>query len=758
MRLTVRTLLAWLDGLLPSEEHTQLGEKVSASHMASMLAERIRVAVTRPAIAAPAPNARGLADDANSAAEFLDNTLSVDQIEAFERICIDSDMHLAEVAACHAMLAEIVRNPEVSLTAECVERLKKLVRDRLVREPIDHGAGRRSPPEFDGPHESRETARAWRAALGTADDPEPHDTVLIDAPTGTDARVDTADGRPSGRARGPSRAAWWSAAVALTLLLTLVGVLGWSIFKGLKVGGRRPAAVEVAVNAVERPDAQDAPPAATPADAAATDLTEAAAPQPPAGDDAIADGDPPPAMRTADDDAPAPVAAADAAAPPTAVAASTRGPTSADASPRTEPSAPASRDAPVRPGGVDARPAPEPVDGECVVGSGTLLRLVKGEGAAEWRYAAPETTVQVGEELLVPPWSEATITVRGVKVRLLAQTSAVLQVGRDGTPRADVLYGRAVIGGGADSRLGITTGGIAGVIVADATARVAVEAGADGAGAGDANAALAAARGFITAGQRPFLWQPVAPDGSVLPDSRPLQIAAGSAVAWGDGRAGVLTGVSQPAWLEAEGFTDGIYPERFSKSASGALAAKLAEDRPLLLSLKELAEDRSRVENRMIAAATLALVGDSDELVELLAADSSNRKNLTEQMWLTLERLAVPAALARGGEAAAGLHQSFIDRGPEDRGERLWAMARGFSDAELEAGADGILVESLEDPHLIVRRYAFKTLCDIAQPNDVDRLRYRPDGLADLRGKGVAWWKDQLTRGLIRRRAAPPVQ
>ena len=46
MRLTLRTLLAWLDGVLPAEEQRELGEKVAAHQVATHLADRIR----RPAI------------------------------------------------------------------------------------------------------------------------------------------------------------------------------------------------------------------------------------------------------------------------------------------------------------------------------------------------------------------------------------------------------------------------------------------------------------------------------------------------------------------------------------------------------------------------------------------------------------------------------------------------------------------------------------------------------------------------------------
>jgi len=40
------------------------------------------------------------------------------------------------------------------------------------------------------------------------------------------------------------------------------------------------------------------------------------------------------------------------------------------------------------------------------------------------------------------------------------------------------------------------------------------------------------------------------------------------------------------------------------------------------------------------------------------------------------------------------------------------------------------------------------------RPAGVDRLRYRPDGLPELRREGAAWWRGQLQKGLIRRPGA----
>ncbi|MFM8702283.1 MAG: hypothetical protein ACKOHG_00125, partial [Planctomycetia bacterium] len=105
----------------------------------------------------------------------------------------------------------------------------------------------------------------------------------------------------------------------------------------------------------------------------------------------------------------------------------------------------------------------------------------------------------------------------------------------------------------------------------------------------------------------------------------------------------------------------------------------------------------------------------------------------------------------RGGTPAPRLYESFANRGPHGKADVLWALARGVTDEDLVAGADRAIVDALDDPSLMVRRYAIKALVDITRPSAVDRARYRPDGLADMRREGVGWWRNQLERGLIRR-------
>jgi len=114
MRLTLRTLLGWVDGILPFEEQRLIGQMVAGSKVATRVAERIREGAACGSIDVPLSGGPAVADDPNRVAEYLDNTLLSEHLEAFERFCIESRPHLAEVATCHRILAEMSRTPKLA--------------------------------------------------------------------------------------------------------------------------------------------------------------------------------------------------------------------------------------------------------------------------------------------------------------------------------------------------------------------------------------------------------------------------------------------------------------------------------------------------------------------------------------------------------------------------------------------------------------------------------------------------------------------
>ncbi len=115
MRLTLRTLLAYLDNTLEPMDAETLREKIAESGFAGQLVQRIRSNLTNPALSAPAPDAVAPVEEANVIAEYLDSTLSAEQISEIERACLESDQQLAEAAACHQILTLVLgKSAEVS--------------------------------------------------------------------------------------------------------------------------------------------------------------------------------------------------------------------------------------------------------------------------------------------------------------------------------------------------------------------------------------------------------------------------------------------------------------------------------------------------------------------------------------------------------------------------------------------------------------------------------------------------------------------
>lgn len=111
MRLTLRTLLAYLDDVLDPSDKEELAKKIESSDFAEDLVHRTRDTVRRLRLSAPQVVGTGMGLDPNSVAEYLDNVMPPDQVGDYERICLESDVHLAEAAACHHVLTMVLGQP-----------------------------------------------------------------------------------------------------------------------------------------------------------------------------------------------------------------------------------------------------------------------------------------------------------------------------------------------------------------------------------------------------------------------------------------------------------------------------------------------------------------------------------------------------------------------------------------------------------------------------------------------------------------------
>jgi hypothetical protein len=111
LRLTLRTLLAYLDDTLEAAQAKDIGQKVAESEFAQETVERIKKVTRRRRLSAPPIEADDHSLDPNTIAEYLDNVLPADQVAELEQAALDNDVRLAEVAACHQILTLVLGEP-----------------------------------------------------------------------------------------------------------------------------------------------------------------------------------------------------------------------------------------------------------------------------------------------------------------------------------------------------------------------------------------------------------------------------------------------------------------------------------------------------------------------------------------------------------------------------------------------------------------------------------------------------------------------
>ncbi len=127
MRLTLRTLLAYLDDTLEPAQAKVIGQKVAESDTAQELIARIKQVTRRRRLTTPPESGPGSKIDANTIAEYIDNALAPEQMAEVEQIFLASDVHLAEVAACHQILTLVLGEPS-DVPAAAKQRMYGLVK------------------------------------------------------------------------------------------------------------------------------------------------------------------------------------------------------------------------------------------------------------------------------------------------------------------------------------------------------------------------------------------------------------------------------------------------------------------------------------------------------------------------------------------------------------------------------------------------------------------------------------------------------
>ncbi len=146
MRLTLRTLLAWLDDTLPAGEVRQIGKQVAESPFAQELVDRTYRVTRQRRLLVPSTTGPE-ATDPNVVSAYLDNELPPEEVAEYEKKCLTSDVNLAEVASVHQILSLIGQKAKVPLDAK--GRMYRLVKGRESANALEavRRPSRPAPPE-----------------------------------------------------------------------------------------------------------------------------------------------------------------------------------------------------------------------------------------------------------------------------------------------------------------------------------------------------------------------------------------------------------------------------------------------------------------------------------------------------------------------------------------------------------------------------------------------------------------------------------
>lgn len=107
MKLTLRTLIAFLDGTIDEDSAAELRKKIKETPPIQDLIKRIRDVVAQAQLPAPKPMGRGPESNPNYPSEYLDGTLDVEKVAEYEKLLLGSDPLLAEIAEVHQILANL---------------------------------------------------------------------------------------------------------------------------------------------------------------------------------------------------------------------------------------------------------------------------------------------------------------------------------------------------------------------------------------------------------------------------------------------------------------------------------------------------------------------------------------------------------------------------------------------------------------------------------------------------------------------------
>ena len=748
MRLTLRTMLAYLDDVLSEPDAEELGNKIERSDFASGLVHKIRNSIGQLRLSSPDLLGHDLMDDPNTVAEFIDSALPPDKEQDFEKVCLQSDKHLAEVASCHQILALVLGTPA---------RVEPPLRERVYRTA---GASFRS-----------ETAVPVEPASAPGGEPIRRVDQVAAATSQLDSDVDAdimplsrtaAGSQPDFERIGAGRTLWpIGVAVLVGFLLTaglliamgpldgnhpLAGLLGLRP-KGRAVAQQDPATLvqpatdkPTSVPPVDMPDRGDqwvSPPALVEPDSAPVDPkldgTSAGQPLAPQGNEPANDtfeaGTPstdtpfvppaliPPAPDLVESDVDTSRDAGDSpATPPFDPESSAAGTAAAE---------PADLDS-LAPQTADDVPEPEVIADVGRFFSENEL-LVFWDDQSGWMRLPSRSALVVGQRLRSLPTyrPQLLLAQSSVQVSLRGRSELTFETPMDRlTPVISLPYGQLLmnaIGQGA-SRVAIRSGERLLVIefaepdteIAVLTKRVLLP-GSDP----QSEPPHHLIQIWVTLGMA-----------RIDEDGATQEVAAGNQYGLADDHAPQLMVFTElPEWVYSR-------IDEVDRDAAAELETLLPVGRDLTLSLSENAAAR-RTDVRLLSSRCLAALNDFEAAVALFSEADKRYQFAWPALFGELQ-----AAVARGPQTADDVYKTFEKLYGGDAG-KLYRMLLGYTDEQLAAGAAAELVENLDNDRVEFRILSFENLKRISGKTYL----YVPVQSEKSRQSKVARWRTELRKG-----------
>ncbi len=771
MRLTLRTMLAYMDEILEPEDAEAIGRKIEESEFATSLLHRIRGVMRRLRLGSPEVTDRRAGLDANTVAEYLDNTLAPDRVLDFEKVCLESDVHLAEVASCHQVLALVLGEP-VDVDVASRQRMYQL--PDLVSAQVKAATEGTDLPTAESAAES---------PMGT--------DLFAAEPTTPLRRAGSAV--PDGRLATRAKRSWWPAVAAAGLIL-LCGVVVLALTGQLQpllgsifgLGGdeeltaRAPDSAPGAKKSpAASPSALPEPAGAKPSQAVWPDA-EKEAPQPP-GPGGLPSGPPSaaPGPEKAVEVPAGPVAPSGLSkepigpgipppsevgtvpsegqpTAPTQEVPAGKGPLDAAAPPLTQPPAAdlvmRTPDVSRRPGGpgvaqpgaqpagptgaqVPAGPAPLPPEPVGQLDAPGQVLLVFDDEAGAWQRLLGEAPLMSQTSYLCLPTYRPAVRIADQMRLVLADGTRIrfLPTDPQGVAGLAVEYGRLTMETlqKAAIRLQLKVGDRSGVVTfADSGSKLAIEVSRALGSNVDPETQPAPLRADLYAVSGKILWQEGA-----SPEAMTINAPVGLRLS--EDSIEFMAAETVPDWIVADTI------KLLDKRARGTVERALEPGRPVNLRLLELADHRQR-EVRWLAVRSLGWIGDFELMVAAL--DNPDEKSVWRDYVVELRQ-----AVVRGPEVAASVRRA-MERFHGQEGARLYEMLWRYGDRPLsKEDADG-LVGYLDHDTLAFRRLGFWNLQKGTGGPD---LFYRPEDTALKRLPAVRKWKEWL-RSRSGLRAKPP--